>query len=84
MERLYTNNTNTNRHTFYTMVENQLEYLYENEFGDIKNILDNMSPQEYEKFLNDVWNDVMDDNTIWEAFDNSVTESVRKRLNNNI
>ena len=39
-----------------------------------------MTPQEYERFLNNVWNDFMDDNHIWEEIDDSITESVQKRI----
>ena len=81
MERLYPNDIRRNRDTFYSLVENQILYLYENEFGAVKDLIDNMSPQEYERFLNDVWNDFMDDTNVWEEIDNSITESVQKRIN---
>lgn len=80
MERLYPSNVSRNRATFYTLVENQIEFLYENEFGAIKDIIDEMTPQEYERFLTDVWNDFMDNDHIWEEIDNSITESAKKRI----
>ena len=80
MERLYPVRISRNNTTFYTLVENQISFLYENEFGVVKDIIDEMTPQEYERFLNDVWNDFMDDNHIWEEIDDSITESVQKRI----
>ena len=80
MERLYPVRISRNNTTFYTLVENQISFLYENEFGAVKDIIDEMTPQEYERFLNNVWNDFMDDNHIWEEIDDSITESVQKRI----
>ena len=80
MERLYPVRISRNNTTFYTLVENQISFLYENEFGVVKDIIDEMTPQEYERFLNNVWNDFMDDNHIWEEIDDSITESVQKRI----
>lgn len=80
MERLYPVSVSRNNTTFYTLVENQISFLYENEFGAVKDIIDEMTPQEYERFLIDVWNDFMDDNHIWEEIDDSITESVQKRI----
>ena len=80
MERLYPVRISRNNTTFYTLVENQISFLYENEFGAVKDIIDEMTPQEYERFLNNVWNDFMDDNHIWGEIDDSITESVQKRI----
>ena len=60
MNRLYPNNVNRNNETFCSVVENQIEFLYDNEFGAVKDVIDGMTSQEYERFLNDVWNDFMD------------------------
>lgn len=80
MNRLYPNNVSQNNDTFYTVVENQIEFLYDNEFGAVKDVIDGMTPQEYERFLNDVWNDFMDNTNLWQEIDNSITESVQYRL----
>ncbi len=80
MNRLYPNNVSQNNDTFYTLVENQIEFLYDNEFGAVKDVIDGMTPQEYERFLNDVWNDFMDNTNLWQEIDNSITESVQYRL----
>ena len=81
MERLYENNTETNTYTYYSIIENNLEYLCEkNEFGDIKSILNDMSPKEYSEFLHDVWLDFMHDTKVWKIVTDSITESVRKRI----
>lgn len=80
MNRLYPNNVSRNNDTFYTVVENQIEFLYDNEFGAVKDVIDGMTPQEYERFLNDVWNDFMDNTNLWQEIDNSITESVQCRL----
>ena len=80
MERLYPVSVSRNNTTFYTLVENQISFLYENEFGAVKDIIDEMTPEEYERFLNDVWNDFMDDVNIWQEIDDSITESVQKRI----
>lgn len=80
MNRLYPNNVSRNNDTFYTVVENQIEFLYDNEFGAVKDVIDGMTPQEYERFLNDVWNDFMDNTNLWQEIDNSITESVQYRL----
>jgi len=80
MNRLYQNNVSQNNDTFYTVVENQIEFLYDNEFGAVKDVIDGMTPQEYERFLNDVWNDFMDNTNLWQEIDNSITESVQYRL----
>ena len=82
MDRLYPNNISRNKYTFYTLVENQIEFLYKNKFGNIKNIIDSMSSDEYEKFLDGVWNDFMDNTNIWEEIDKAITESVQYQLNN--
>ena len=80
MNRIYPNNVSRNNDTFYTVVENQIEFLYDNEFGAVKDVIDGMTPQEYERFLNDVWNDFMDNTNLWQEIDNSITESVQYRL----
>lgn len=80
MERLYSNDFNKKRLCIYMLIENQLEFLYENEFGAITEIIDGMSEKEYERFLDDLWNDFMDDTNIWQEIDNNITEKVRKRL----
>lgn len=80
MNRLYPNNVNRNNETFCSVVENQIEFLYDNEFGAVKDVIDGMTPQEYERFLNDVWNDFMDNTNLWQEIDNNITESVQYRL----
>lgn len=80
MNRLYPNNVSRNNDTFYTVVENQIEFLYDNEFGAVKDVIDGMTSQEYERFLTDVWNDFMDNTNLWQEIDNSITESVQYRL----
>ena len=80
MNRLYPNNVNRNNETFCSVVENQIEFLYDNEFGAVKDVIDGMTSQEYERFLNDVWNDFMDNTNLWQEIDNNITESVQYRL----
>lgn len=80
MERLYSNDFNKKRLCVYVLIENQLEFLYENEFGAITEIIDSMSEKEYERFLDDLWNDFMDDTNIWQEIDDNITEKVQKRV----
>lgn len=81
MNRKYPYNHSIRIQDLFTLVEGQLEFLVENEFGNISEIIDNLDEKEYDNLLTDVVND-LEDHEIWLEIDNMITELFKKRLNN--
>ena len=84
MERIYTNRKAAETGLGY-FIENQLEFICGDPeyYKDENYFIASLSKQEYENLINDIIEDIMDDTTLWEPFDDAVTAYLHNRISGN-
>ena len=78
MKRLYTEEDGRKGIAYF--VENQIEWCYE-VYEKVEEIINNMSDEEYQKTINTITDELLDNPTFFADFDEQITKIINDKLN---
>lgn len=83
MNRITQNNPKIENEVYKCLIENQLEYLYDNDPDKIEgltNYINSLKKSEYEQFLQSVVNEFWNADDMWEVIDRTITEIIEYKV----